>query len=321
MKNLCFFFFYVFISLPYFYGIEAKAQDSKEDVLSSALGLDMHLLTVTRNFFGAVVQKDVWSDPKGNPYSVAQIDLKYSGINPKTFPHMLKEFSFRENGMPKYGVLQKWPEHKVVVTFGWPVKFSPSWEKVIEQTRSKYEVEFAEPIKESVEEFNKLGTDVSFEYTTPLDFDSLNREDALYIVPFDGVKGQSRVGAREYRDRNNLLFFEAYLRGGGRFSPRKDFQVEGYFVPDNLNNIKFAVCYVNVNNQDDYARSLIKECLVRSLGIPNTLSDYDGILKERTAQEVTDFSQNDADIINLLYSSAVKSGDDLYNAASKLNLY
>lgn len=67
------------------------------------------------------------------------------------------------------------------------------------------------------------------------------------------------------------------------FTPQTDRQIEGYLLPDHQNQIDLSFCYIFYNRDneiplsDDMFRSMIRECILRSLGVPNLMTDYEGI--------------------------------------------
>lgn len=62
---------------------------------------------------------------------------------------------------------------------------------------------------------------------------------------------------------------EAFLSDAVEFTPASRGQVRGYFIPDHQNNIDFSACQIWPYMDDDLMKSLVTECMVRSLGLPD----------------------------------------------------
>jgi len=71
----------------------------------------------------------------------------------------------------------------------------------------------------------------------------------------------------------NYHKIEAFLSDAVEFTPTSRGQVRGYFIPDHRNNIDFASCQIWPYMDDDLMKSLVTECMVRSLGLPELVTN------------------------------------------------
>lgn len=77
-----------------------------------------------------------------------------------------------------------------------------------------------------------------------------------------------------------------------RFTPMASSQVEGYYVPDADNHIEYARCYIWPDHKTDMQKSLIAECLLRSLGLPETVYNIDDSLLSDWNKKLGTISKN-----------------------------
>ncbi len=100
--------------------------------------------------------------------------------------------------------------------------------------------------------------------------------------------------------------------------------VEGYFLSNEKNEIQMAVCYIWEGHQPEVLRGLIRECLLRSMGLPglaNRGSDQVSLLRDWNTiklkpaysgylQKPFVLSEVDRGFLELLYSSEIQEGMD-----------
>lgn len=79
-------------------------------------------------------------------------------------------------------------------------------------------------------------------------------------------------GLPKYYPTELTMSFENYLSGAVRMTPYSRAQVDGYFIPDEEGSIQQSVCHIYFVLPDKLMRSLVDECLVRGLGLPNLSS-------------------------------------------------
>lgn len=127
--------------------------------------------------------------------------------------------------------------------------------------------------------------------------------------------------------------FDAMFLGAAYFSPSSDYQVDGYFVRDARNKIKFSACYISDSHDPDLLKKLVRECLVRSLGLPNIQTVFqDSVLqawndplfdrqnKRRNILTGTaELNSADKYLLKILYSTDIKPGMTIFEAAKNLS--
>lgn len=92
--------------------------------------------------------------------------------------------------------------------------------------------------------------------------------------------------------------------------------VDGFFVSDSRNVIKFSVCHIWGGHSDDMILALVGECLLRSLGLPDSSMNKrrgESLLGDPPAQGdgvALRLSPYDKLLLGLLYHSDMKPGSD-----------
>ena len=99
------------------------------------------------------------------------------------------------------------------------------------------------------------------------------------------------------------------------FTPSKNEQVDGYIIANQNNEIKSAYCFIPRNLPQPRFLHLIQECVVRSLGLPDTL--FLDTLPKVSNSLLTEWSENsyasgltdvDRFLIRTLYDDRIKPG-------------
>ncbi len=271
---------------------------------------------------------------RSGPYDLNGIEAGYP---------WLSEFIYRRDGLPRYGVINKWGG-SVTVSYGYPNDLIPEKGESV----ALYANGEGGPKSEEV----KAIADNQIEKTAKM-------ITAVTGVPISFVPAR----AKEVRDLGNLrvIFVDntdswktKYKKGNGGtymtsifprkvtfrpqitnlipsivwYTPYSSSQVDGFFISDSNNNIKMAFCYIWEGNNKNIIPLLIKECLVRSMGIPDSSSfaPKDSILSLWNAQEnyrdtriydrLGEDAAFDMKILATLYRKDIVSGED---AVSVLN--
>jgi hypothetical protein len=128
--------------------------------------------------------------------------------------------------------------------------------------------------------------------------------------------------------------FEEFIFGSVPFTPSATRQVEGYFVPNNDNTIGFAVCKISPDHDIQIQKSLITECFIRALGLPDASLTADnsalGIWNQEsnrerivTANPVSEYlpiqlTEYDAFMLSLLYCPEIHPGMNRYDVLFSL---
>ena len=69
--------------------------------------------------------------------------------------------------------------------------------------------------------------------------------------------------------QGHTLGLERRLLTAVHFTPYSTLQVDGYFLPNADNSIGMSFCFIAAGNDEATTRALVRECLVRSLGLPD----------------------------------------------------
>lgn len=111
--------------------------------------------------------------------------------------------------------------------------------------------------------------------------------------------------------------FEYRFPGASFFSPNGKNRVDGYFVSNERNEIDFAVCYIREGHDSLLLRMLIRECLIRSMGLPDSQyhfedsllspwNDFVPVAGSGVDVDLPTLSGVDQAILGMLYSANVR---------------
>lgn len=125
---------------------------------------------------------------------------------------------------------------------------------------------------------------------------------------------------------------DTYIKNGFVFTDSSNKQVDGYILSNGKNEIEMAVCYIWVGHELEMIKSLINECILRSLGFPGFVypagmkdpvalsylgpwNDLDAlkVYNKSTQEKVktpTGLSEFDQFLIQTLYRPEIKPGMD-----------
>jgi hypothetical protein len=202
-----------------------------------------------------------YTSPVYNAYSKYDVDDR---------PEWNKEYIKREKGMPDFGGINRWGMGEITVSVGWP-------SIPVDQPRDPEIQRKIEDVVQKLSSKIKPVTGKSLRFVHP-ESETPELYARLRIVPYDIFYRDNKFKSRRrfsYYNPNhaplthqNFRSFEMDLRGAVRFTPMSRAQVEGYFIPAAKNEIDFAVCEIWPEHKDDQFQSLLTECLVRALGLP-----------------------------------------------------
>lgn len=197
----------------------------------------------------------------------------------KRMPPWILEFALRKRGTPKFDAISRWPRD---ITVG--VGFPPPNRVTDEERRL---LEKIKPVFSAMHQNVEAATGRSFQLLSPSEetasvyakirivplaagyFSSSNRFKAFRragvgFIP--AVIDSGEESTPEYKDQMPMI--EGHMWDAVRFTPRARAQVDGYFVTDKDNNIEFAVCYLWPQHKDGLLQTLIAECMLRAMGLP-----------------------------------------------------
>jgi len=106
-----------------------------------------------------------------------------------------------------------------------------------------------------------------------------------------------------------------------RFTPQSEQQVDGFYLPAADNTIGMSFCFVNAKTQPDLMKALVRECLLRSMGLPQAAPtikpdsvltlwhDINGFMPENRQQDVLpEITELDRYLLAMLYNDDIKPG-------------
>jgi len=225
------------------------------------------------------------------------------------------------NGIPKYNVLNKWNKKLISVSF-------------VSQNSEHFdsEAEYFTSVKSTlIEAINAINenTDLDLSYDEGLG----KKADVVIVLGWVWPKNIEGLG-RNTRD------WEYSLYGKVDYAPKAEFGVNGFFLPNERNEIVKSFCYLNLFNKDKSSNFLlekqahVKECLIRSLGLPDAIekpsnselkssallavNDLEGKQQyERAMGRTIGYSKFDLILLRSLYCPHRLAGDDYYASQFK----
>lgn len=228
------------------------------------------------------------------------------------------EYTYRTKGWPDHNVINKWPAD-ITIGLNWPAyggyidnsnPTSPVSGYNVKGSEEHYDFLTAEvrkiiPILE-----RSTGRKVSF--VAPENEREKTSEFArIRIIPLVTWMHRSALNPTPYNW--NPIFGEGNLLGAVSSVTSSPAEMDAYYLPEADNSIGMAVCKVNMGLPKQRIKSLIKECLTRSLGFPGKLQKKHSILGAWRMLEDTgsvSVTQYDERILSLLYCPEIKSGMD-----------
>jgi len=202
-----------------------------------------------------------YTSPVYNPYS--QSDTEFP-------PNWIKEYIQRKKGFPDFGGVNRWAGDEITVGIGLPPI-------PVEQP---VHGELQDRVKNIVSTFVpsvKAATGKVLRFITPNE-ETKDHYAGLRIILDDTFYIDNKFKSQRLYSRfppyhtpftyGYYSSFELDLIGAVRFTPMARSQVDGYFIPDERNRIRMAVCRIWPDHQGDLFASLVTECIVRALGLP-----------------------------------------------------
>lgn len=207
-------------------------------------------------------------------------------------PAWLWEYAQREKGTPKFDAISRWAQEDISIAVGLPPPNPLSEEEHALYSKVK-------PVFSQMRQNLEAATGRKLHLLSPGNFGFRRQETESkhakirlvapthWFPPYNKFKrfglqrGQSILVTRISHDHPgyNLGYVERFMWDAVRFTPRARAQVEGYFVTDKDNNIEFAVCYLWPRHGEPLLQTLIAECLLRAMGLPEmTLKDKSSLL-------------------------------------------
>jgi len=270
------------------------------------------------------------------------------------------EYLYREKGTPQFFSLNKWAG-PIVISTGFPndskpfvsppVEVFPNQEPIVsahwlfpeyKTLHPETEKIIVDEVKSVLPDINALtGLPASFlphdketnenyaqirivvlDDDDPISWETLFKKGSLNSFPFNEY-GPKKYHKNPYRMPD---YFRAWVENklitATSFTPHSFWQVDGFFVANADNEIGLSICYIWHGHEEDLLRALVRECVVRSLGlsggaynIKNSLVGYwndatkaYGLNKYKIPEAPPGITQLDKFLIRMLYSPELKAG-------------
>jgi len=141
----------------------------------------------------------------------------------------------------------------------------------------------------------------------------------VHIIPSSSKKGAFKTNLVNIRSGGNnqkSYDFRNLMKLHGlnliSFAPESLDHVDGFLLVNTRNEIEQAFCFVAENPEPLAVKNMVRQCIVRSLGLPNVLTGHGTILSKKKHNGVNNTSYEitgkDITLINLLYSDTVQAG-------------
>lgn len=189
------------------------------------------------------------------------------------------------DGLPKHGSIHKWNQ-EITIGVGWPLTpegrpaLNPRSDMLEHYALTEHYGRFLKQIKSLAPEIGRL-TGLKVKVIEPNDpIENTSQFAKIRVVPtnrnplnnyFKHAKHtDNRRGVLE-NEFNTPLYFEHFYKMPVPFTDGARSQVDGYILPRTNNNIGMSVCKISINVEELLANTLISECLVRALGLPERI--------------------------------------------------
>ncbi|HEX2752712.1 MAG TPA: hypothetical protein VHP34_06340 [Alphaproteobacteria bacterium] len=187
---------------------------------------------------------------------------------------------FTEIYMPPLGILHKWPGD-ITVGVSWPLydsmtDYDDAKYKIMADNRSRFsrmtDVQYGK-IRNIVEpllpEMRQLtGRNVTFvPKGDPREKTAEFARLRIVLTTYSYHLKRPRLGLGNMHS-HTVEDYQGYFTSAVNFTPDSRAQVDGFFLTDDKDDIRFAVCYVNPDVGEVLLKALIQECLVRAMGLP-----------------------------------------------------
>lgn len=286
----------------------------------------------------------------------------FSGVYPrydgdlgglKSMQPLLYEYIARTKGYPVPAALVKWNK-SITIGIGWPAtEILDNDGNIVTRYGSGLDP-WGQGSRQVPPVFKKQVTSLLAELSEltglPVEFIEEERADIrtqarIRIIPTTLQNSRLNI------ENMDAYTIEPYFKAGVPFTPFEFGQVDGYVLPNSDNSIGFAVCRIDPSQSENVIRVLIKECLVRSVGLTGlstlgadsvlahwnkSADDYIRVYlqKKKSGKSVGQYKAPSPDVsrlsdgfnsydrfmISLLYCKQLTAGENIYKIQETLFL-
>jgi hypothetical protein len=303
------------------------------------------------DFVNITFSNALWLENTVNPWdSISALRDKLNSP-PSRIATWVPKYTRGPDPLPPTGVLHKWTQD-ITIGVGWPLP-APSNNGL---DIDKYAPIIEQHLTTLLPELSEL-TGLQIRYVSPENERAQGKSIALLrIVPeaHMGLNNQYKGAINSPPDttwENATIQFLQSLVGAVPFTPGMRAQVDGFLIPSFDNSISGAVCRISTLVDKEMFKSLISECVIRALGLPeiskltseaflghwNASEDAGALVPAKEGRKAFTIAENaqrpdgvaqpslrmvtdfDKTQIKLLYCKALKPGMDRANAV--LSIY
>lgn len=249
----------------------------------------------------------------------------------------LYEYIYRDLGSPRMLSLNKW-KRSVKVSVGYPFELNAQQSGVNEfldyeevDMQQKQEVLVEDEVKKLAPILRDL-TDLPVDYI-PHKSETIQNFANLRVIFTDASRFETAF------KKGGVSWAKAYARNIGpparyfrmeiepllttsvKFTSRQKDQVDGYFLTNANNEIEYSFCFLSDRHEQSLLRALVKECVLRSMGLPeNTSRQKKALLSAWTSvgKPYPSFTDFDRYMLWILYNPRLKPGMSRIEATRKL---
>ncbi|MBI2234066.1 MAG: hypothetical protein HYU57_03550, partial [Micavibrio aeruginosavorus] len=225
-------------------------------------------------------------------YSVYNWDIKdpsvkkhYQEIKQKM--PWIADYFYYPSGLPKHNAINKW-EDEISIAFGLPGQRQGS------ENPGNYDLA-SRKIKELLPEISRA-SGLKAVFLNDADA-SLNDSAKIRIVFADVWPKRNWNKSSGYK--YEIYDYEEGLFGGVLFQTKDAKKMDAYMLPDQNNELGMAICKIKNGLSPDEIESLITECIIRSLGLPDRAKG--GAVSVLSGDQARQITPYDRFMIKLLY--------------------
>ncbi|MGH1404103.1 MAG: hypothetical protein ACRBDL_07645 [Alphaproteobacteria bacterium] len=192
--------------------------------------------------------------------------LWYEGVNSGTRAMLLlKRKNEKIISTPKHNTINKW-EEPVKITF-----------KVLGNSFDEEKFDYLVNHLKGIIPIYSRATDLNISYVSE-QFPDRSAANVFIVLDAEShiLNAFKNQRGGSYADETD---YEQAYSSAVRFTPRQRSQVEGFFIPNENNEIQAATCYLKPSVvPENWSKAFLSECLARALGVPEVTKNNNGIL-------------------------------------------
>lgn len=302
------------VLLLLFTGSVTQAKESLGQFSGEGLGHTINLdgkeysrAALIADFVQAAFSEAMWNEDTGEDYHdffsrrLYLLSKKHkSSFDGDTDALYAHRFSGKEGALPQLGVINKWPTDQIAVSIDWPIfsgnnstantvnkdgRVISRWSSFARNPDEAYSL-LEQIVKEVLPDIQK-NTDLNLSFQSPSSDKELSHDYArIRIVPIGTIWQKNffkmyKINPQLFPEIGEYSFWAEEYAGilnGVSFTPWQRSQVDGYLLPDENNALGSVICKVVPVIDRQLLKSLISECLVRAMGLPDLVKSNDDAL-------------------------------------------